>query len=131
MKCYLKELRKKSYKINKFDDYNLPCSRLILSDQDLIDLTVHFFKTESKLIYPAKSFFVAIVYAYCLNKYFNEDFYKSLNDPDLLLNDPSFVPYSKAKFIYNSILERIDSDIECYKSTEKTIDYFKQEFMIL
>lgn len=127
----LKQKRNLSYMIHDFDDCNLPYSRQVLSKQDLIKQVVTFFKTESKLIYPAKSFFVAIVYAKCLEKYFKQDFISSLSDSELLPDDIDFIPYNeKTKDIYDAILERI-GDIWKYKSIEKTENYFKQEFLIL
>ncbi len=126
----LKEKRKLSYLIHQFDDYNLPYSRQSLSKTKLIKQIVNFFKTESQLIYPAKSYFVAIVYAKCLEKYFKQDFYQSLDDIELLPDDPSFIPYNMSKEVYDLVLQEI-GDIWKYKSIEKTVDYFKQEFLIL
>lgn len=126
----LKEKRKLSYLIHQFDDYNLPYSRQSLSKTKLIKQIVNFFKTESQLIYPAKSYFVAIVYAKCLEKYFKQDFYQSLDDIELLPDDPSFIPYNMSKKVYDLVLQEI-GDIWKYKSIEKTVDYFKQEFLIL
>lgn len=125
----LKQKRKLAYLINVFDDYALPHSRQNLSNNKLVEQIVEFFKTESKLIYPAKSYFVAIVYAKCLEKYFKQDFYQSLNDIELLPDDEYFIPYNKSKEIYDKVLREI-GDIWQYKSIEKTVNYFKQEFLI-
>ena len=73
--------------------------------------------------------FVAIVYAKCLEKYFAQDFYKSLDDPELLVDDKYFVQYSKDLETYDSILDNI-GDILSYKSVEKTVKYFKKEFLV-
>lgn len=69
-----KEKRKLSYLMNEFDDIDLSHEYVHCNDDELIEMIILFFKTESLLIYPAKSYFVAIVYAHCLHKYFNEDF---------------------------------------------------------
>lgn len=126
---FLLEQRKLSYLINNFDDYNLPCSHQFLSNKELVNQVIEFFKTESLLIYPAKSYFVAIVYAYCLNKYFNQDFYEILDDKDLLPDDKYFIRYSENHIVYDKIIQSI-GNIWQYKSIEKTVKYFKQEFLI-
>ena len=123
-----KERRKLSYLMNEFDDIDLPHRHIDITDQELVKMIVHFFKTESLLIYPAKSYFVAIVYAYCLEKYFNENFYSVLDDPELLIDDMYFIPYSRHRYIYNRVLEQI-GDIGQYISIQKTVNYFKQEML--
>ena len=124
-----KERRKLAYLMYSFDDINLKHSVVNINDDELCDMIIDFFKNESLLIYPAKSYFVAIVYAWYLKKYFNEDFYKSLNDPDLLPDDAYFVPYEKSKYVYDTVLKAI-GNIEKYKSIDKTVSYFKQEMLI-
>lgn len=69
------------------------------------------------------------MYAKCLEKFFNEDFYKSLDDPELLVDDKYFKPYSKDLETYNVILDTI-GDVLSYKSVEKTVQYFKKEFLV-
>ena len=63
-----KERRKLSYLINTFDDIDLDYIYIKQSKEDLVKLIIKFFNTESLLIYPAKSYFVAIVYAKCIEK---------------------------------------------------------------
>jgi pyruvate/2-oxoacid:ferredoxin oxidoreductase beta subunit len=82
-------------------------------------------------VFPAKSLFVAIVYAKCMEKYFGVDFYTALDDGDLLTDDKYFTIYSKNKQLYDEILNKINkSDILSYKSTQKTQEYFRKEFLI-
>ena len=125
-----KERRKLSYLINTFDDIGLDYIYIKQSKEDLIKLIIKFFNTESLLIYPAKSYFVAIVYAKCLEKYFDKDFYQALDDEELLPDDKYFLPYSKSKYIYDQILTQLQDDILSYKHTEKTVQYFKKEFLV-
>lgn len=122
----LNSRRELSYLINEWDDKNLPH---IIRYDNLIQQVVNFFKTESKLVYPAKSYFVAIVYAKCLEKYFNIPFYEALDYKDLLFDDKFFIPYSKDKETYDIILGKI-GDIFQYTSIDKTVNYFKQEFIV-
>ena len=124
-----KERRKLSYLINAFDDIGLDYIYIKQSKEDLIKLIIKFFNTESLLIYPAKSYFVAIVYAKCIEKYFHINFYDALNDEELLPDDKYFKTYDESKDIYDKVLESID-DIYQYDSIDKTVKYFKQEYLI-
>ena len=121
-----KERRKLSYLINAFDDIGLDYIYIKQSKEDLIKLIIKFFNTESLLIYPAKSYFVAIVYAKCIEKYFHINFYDALNDEELLPDDKYFKTYNESKDIYDKVLESI-GDIYQYDSIDKTVKYFKQE----
>lgn len=126
MKEELKAKRKLSYLLNIWDDVNLP---YIFNNDNVEDQVVNFFLTESELIYPAKSYFVAIVYAKCLEKYFGGSFFEYLNDPELLPDDTHFKIYSQDKSTYDNIINRI-GDIWQYPSICKTVNYFKKEFLI-
>lgn len=126
MKEELKAKRKLSYLLNIWDDVNLP---YIFNNDNVEDQVVDFFLTESELIYPAKSYFVAIVYAKCLEKYFGGSFFEHLNDPELLPDDTYFKVYSQDKSTYDNIINRI-GDIWQYPSICKTVNYFKKEFLI-
>lgn len=126
MKEELKAKRKLSYLLNIWDDVNLP---YIFNNDNVEDQVVDFFLTESELVYPAKSYFVAIVYAKCLEKYFGGSFFEYLNDPELLPDDTFFKVYSQDKSTYDNIINRI-GDIWKYPSICKTVNYFKKEFLI-
>jgi len=124
----LKKRRKLSYLMNIWDDVDLP---YVFNDNDISRKTIDFFKNVSELVYPAKSYFVAIVYAKCLEKYFSIDFYESLNDEELLPDDKFFVKYEKSKDIYDRILSEIKIDsLLSLPSVQKTVEYFKKEFLI-
>ena len=124
-----KERRKLSYLINTFDDIGLDYIYIKQSKEDLIKLIIKFFNTKSLLIYPAKSYFVAIVDAKCIEKYFHINFYDALNDKELLPDDKYFKTYKESKDIYDKVLESIDN-IYKYDSIDKTVKYFKQEYLI-
>ncbi len=86
--------------------------------------------------YPGKAYSVAIIYALLLKKYFDEDFYLALSDPNLLYGlDPYFKPYPESKNIYDKIIEQIPKNL--LENTEKhswnmkkTIEYFEKEFLL-
>ena len=122
--------RKLSYLINDFNDTGLDYTvKKYGSDEELVNEIVDFFISGSKLIYPAKSYFVAIVYAKLLEEYFNENFYDCLNDKELLPDDYFFVPYNRNRNVYNAVLSKIGDPLE-YKAAEKTKEYFYQEFLL-
>ena len=122
--------RKLSYLINDFNDTGLDYTvKKYSSDEELVNEIVDFFISGSKLIYPAKSYFVAIVYAKLLECYFNENFYDCLNDKELLPDDYFFVPYNRNRNVYNAVLSKIGDPLG-YKAAEKTKEYFYQEFLL-
>lgn len=122
----LKNKRNLSYLINNWDDVNLP---YMLNYNDVEHQIISFFKYGSELIYPAKSYFVAIIYAKCMEKYFGINFIEALNDKELLPDDKYFQPYDNDKELYDYVLNNV-KNIWKYKSINKTVDYFKKEFLI-
>ncbi len=125
-----RERRILSYAMREFNDVNLPFEEQYGSDESVIETVIDFFKTESTLIYPAKSYFVAIVYAKMLEKHFGIDFLEALDEDDLLPDDKWFKPYHESKEIYDTILDRLPGNILDMPSTEKTKAYFREEFLI-
>lgn len=122
----LNDRRELSYLLHEWDDKNLPHT---INYDNISQQVINFFKFESKLVYPAKSYFVAIVYAKCLEKYFNIPFYEALDYKDLLIDDIYYNQYSQDKDLYDKILNSI-GDIFQYSSIDKTVKYFKQEFIV-
>ena len=49
---------------------------------------------------------------------------------DLLPDDKWYVPYLKNRKVYDRILDEIPKDFLSLLSTKKTINYFKEEFLI-
>ena len=63
----IQEKRKLAYLFKEFDDINL--ARVVLNsvkDDEIADQVIDFFVEGSALVYPPKSYFVAIVYAACM-----------------------------------------------------------------
>lgn len=97
----------------------------------------YFREPSTQLVYPAKSYAVAIVYAALIAKYFDEDFLTVLNDPDLLYgNDMFFVPYIQEPKKYDSIVRQLiaedlfDFEASTIPQVQVTVDCFKREFLI-
>lgn len=104
------------------------------SDAETIRSAVEYFTVEdAHTPFPAKSFAIAIIYARLLERYFQEDFYASLDDIDLLGGfDCHFVPYSRAEPVYNAIIAQIPDDVEAIHLSQVniTVQCFRDEFLL-
>jgi hypothetical protein len=112
-------------KIPIIEDYNTK----------VIDAVNYAISHSYEMRYPGKSYSIAIHYASWLEDNFGVDFYDTLNDPELLPDDPYFVPYSEDKETYDEILKILDqvSDWvigENQPYLKMTYEYFLQEFML-
>jgi hypothetical protein len=96
------------HRLNIDHDDDLSLHNVEVQDEIVENAIKYFTTTELGWVYPAKSYVVAICYARWLNQHFSEDFYESLNDPELLHgNDPYYVPYDQDKDTYNKILNTV------------------------
>lgn len=96
------------HRLNIDHDDDLSLHNVEVRDEIVENAIKYFTTTELGWVYPAKSYVVAICYARWLNQHFGEDFYESLNDPELLHgNDPYYVPYEQDKDTYNMILNAV------------------------
>lgn len=109
----------------------------VIDDKDkIIEYGIKYFQQEMpELIYPSKSYSVAIIYAYLLQKHFNAGFFESLNDRDLFCsNDRFFVPYASDPETYEAIMNEIGINHKNFtlntslEQIATTVHYFKQEF---
>jgi hypothetical protein len=99
------------HRLNTEHDDDLSLHTVEVQDEIVENAIKYFTTTELGWVYPAKSYVVAICYARWLNQHFSEDFYESLNDPELLHgNDPYYVPYEQDKDTYNKILNAVGFD---------------------
>lgn len=108
----MKEWKVKQYLYHKLntdfkDDLNKV--EVVYDDDNIAEGAIkHFYEKVDVWLYPAKSYFVAICYAYWLSQDYDEDFYELLNDKDLLYgNDPEFKIYNESPEIYNEILDKV------------------------
>lgn len=81
----------------------------IVEDPELVENALHYFKEATwPLIYPAKSYAVAIIYATKLNEIYGVDIEAVLSDPDLFMGqDPYFVPFGEDPDTYREIIRRL------------------------
>lgn len=111
--------------------------RVEADEQANIDLACRYFSEElPEVVFPAKSFSVAILYAHWLEQEFGEDFFECLSDPELFLGtDRYFVPYRAASRVYDTILERIGRNSGRFRpdtslsQVAATRHFFEQEFL--
>jgi len=90
------------------DDLNDVDINLVEGDEIIDEAIRHFNEYVDEWIYPSKSYVVAICYASWISEDFDEDFYETLNDAELLCgNDPYFVPYEDDKYTYDEIIEHV------------------------
>lgn len=118
---------------DNLDDNKIPL--IFNRDTLVIDAINYSIAHDSVMRYPGKSYAIAIHYASWLEDFFGVDFYETLNDPDLLPDDPYFVPYSEDKGSYEDILKILDHVGEDIISEDQpylkmTREYFLQEFML-
>ncbi|MEE2671828.1 MAG: hypothetical protein VYA54_08960 [Bdellovibrionota bacterium] len=109
---------------------------LDMGEEELVKYACQYFVEDSKVIFPAKSYAVAVIYAKLISKYFNEDFFDVLGDQDLFIGtDKFFRPYNEQKEVYNQIVDfLIQHDLVNFEESNisqvlKTVDYFKAEFL--
>lgn len=98
------------HRLNKETDFRDDLSKvdITMTDDVVADAVRHFYERVDRWIYPSKSYFVAICYAYWIHHDFGDDFYEILNDPLLLYgNDPYFVPYNEDRVTYDQIIEQL------------------------
>jgi hypothetical protein len=83
----------------------------IIEDPELVENALHYFKEATwPLIYPAKSYAVAIIYATKLNEIYGIDIETILSDEDLFLGqDHYFVPFGDDPETYREIIRRLES----------------------
>ena len=99
---------------------------------DVVETAVKYFNDKDLgFIYPAKSYVVAICYAYWLSKDFNENFYELLRDKDLLFNnDPYFKTYDNDREVYDNIIKRVFPLNENKGIVLDIKKYYTSEFLI-
>lgn len=122
----------------KTDDHLSQIKHTVLemNDEELIMYGRQYFLEDTEVVFPAKSYAVAVIYATLIAQYFDEDFYEVLADEDLFVGtDRFFRPYNEKKTVYNQIIEFLKSknlfDFEKSNISQvlKTVEYFKTEFL--
>lgn len=81
----------------------------IIIQDELVENALKYFEAATfPLIYPAKSYAVAIIYATLNEQHYGIPLLETLSDPDLFLgHDQYFKPYQADPATYNAILKRL------------------------
>lgn len=99
----------------------------IVEDVEIVKNALHYFKEATfPLIYPAKSYAVAVIYAVKLNELYGVDIYETLSDSDLFLGqDPFFVTYTQDPESYDRIMDELSHMPDWISSgwAPKTVEY--------
>ena len=92
------------HKLNREHDDDLNNVDIEISD-DIVNNAIRYFREKNVgWIYPAKSYMVALCYAFWIMEDYDENFYNVLKDPELLPLDPYFVTYEEDSNTYNEII---------------------------
>ena len=92
------------HKLNREHDDDLNNVDIEISE-DIVNNAIRYFREKNVgWIYPAKSYMVALCYAFWIMEDYDENFYDVLKDPELLPLDPYFVPYKEDSNTYNQII---------------------------
>lgn len=129
MDSELRKRRQLAYLFNEWDDKQESHVDEQADDEKIVLAVAYFFKHGSLLIQPYKSYFVAIVYARCMERYFGKNFWECLDDRELLFDDMYYDRYTDNPEVYHKIVDLIP-DIWQYSSIESTVNYFKKEFLV-
>jgi hypothetical protein len=125
-------------KMNRTDDLleNIEHRVEPMDSKQIIDYVSSYFSHQMDTVFPGKSYAVAIVYAKLISKYFNEDFFEVLNDPDLFIGtDKYFTPYGDNQGVYDEIIKKLTQDnLMAFENNSlpqvmKTVKYFREEFL--
>jgi len=110
------------------DDFSL---MEYVESPEIVQNALHYFKGQFfPLIYPAKSYAVAVIYAYLIFKEYGIPIRDTLMDDDLFLGqDEYFVPYYKDSASYEQILAALDymPNWITLGWAPKTAEYFRLE----
>ena len=102
-----------------------------VEEEELVQNALKYFDSATfPLIYPAKSYAVAIIYAYKIKEVYGVPILTTLDDPDLFLGqDPYFVPYSSDKDTYTTIIAHLQDRPNFLREgwAPQTVKYFEAE----
>ena len=119
------------HRLNKSYRDDLNVVDIVITENIVDDCVRHFKERIDQWIYPSKSYFVAICYAWWIHEEFGDDFYEVLDDPELLFNnDPYFIPYHDDKSTYDSIIEQIDLPLPNTGMIPDVRQYFEEEILL-
>lgn len=121
---------------DKLEDNDIPIIERFDVSSIVDDAINYVLIHKEEMCYPGKSYMIAIQYASWIEDHFGDDMLETLDDPELLPDDPYFKTYSQNPSVYDLILEYIDANLDYIDTSgtlpylEMTYKYFLQEFML-
>lgn len=119
---------------NDIDDEITDLDHHVNEQQIVHHCLQQWYENDAPLVFPSKSYNVAVIYARLLEHYFKCPAQEYLQDPLLLHGrDQFYQPYAEYPELYDHLLETItyESIVASENpSVKKTIGYFNQEFMV-
>lgn len=125
-----------SHKTDFSDDWKHFENRIVVRNYKVADdALLYLTKQQDQLYYPGKTYAIAVAYACWLKKEFGGLLINYLKDPDLLFDDPYFIPYKSDPKTYDLILTHLDFSKllnvdQKLKDLQLTRRYFHQEFLL-
>lgn len=106
-----------------------------INDQQIVHHCLQqWYENDASLVFPSKSYNVAVIYARLLEHYFKCPAKEYLLDPLLLHGkDQFYQPYLEYPELYDQLLELMTYEAIMASenpSVKKTIGYFNQEFLV-
>lgn len=102
-----------------------------IEEEEIVQNALKYFDSATfPLIYPAKSYAVALIYAFKIKEVYGVPVLETLNDPDLFLGqDPYFVPYSCDPESYQGIIAALQDRPGWLGQgwAPKSVEYFNLE----
>lgn len=88
------------------DDFAL--MEIVVEEELVMNALKYFEAATFPIIYPAKSYAVALIYAYTLRDIYGLDIYETLRDPDLFLGqDEYYATYDQDPATYDAIISKL------------------------
>jgi len=116
-------------------DVNIDVPVKQMDDDQLAKHAIDYFSNAThEILYPAKSYSVAVIYSHLLELYFGVPFDTSIRDDNLLFgNDLHFKSYQLNPDVYDTIINtaRLGTGLQYnLPQVKATTDYFLQEFFL-
>lgn len=117
-------------------DFHADGEEVIHKEEQLVELVAAYFiqPWPDQLLYPAKTYAVAVIYAVLISHYFGDDVLEALNCPSLLYNnDHHFVTYDQNPSVYDQIIQNVSAQsllTSHLPQVRTTVEAFHQEFLI-
>jgi len=124
-----KEFQQMYAELIKDHEDDLSKAEWVLKSSIIDGAMTYFTEASFPLIYPGKSYAVAIVYATKIEEWYGIPMRAVLNDPDLLPDDDHFVTYEHSPMVYEALISRLNEMPDWLNQgwVPKTVEYARLE----